>query len=170
MATKVMVSFPGEFLAEVDRLAQEEHRSRSELIREALRLYMSQRSEPGQTVSPARVREAPTEAYHTLADRDRRIAREFRQRLAEITPIRDLLVFGSRARGGAPPDSDMDVFIELEEVTPELHQRISEIAWEVGFERERVITTIVATRDDLEHGPLGASPLMLNIEREGVRP
>ncbi|MFN2226068.1 MAG: nucleotidyltransferase domain-containing protein [Anaerolineae bacterium] len=170
MATKVMVSFPEEFLAEVDRVAREEHRSRSELVREALRLYMSQHHDPGQAVAAARVREAPTEAYQTLADRDRRIAREFRQRLAEITPIRDLVVFGSRARGDAAPDSDMDVFIELEEATPELRERISEIAWEVGFERDRVITTIVATRDDLEHGALGASPLVLNIEREGVRP
>jgi len=170
MATKVMVSFPAEFLAEVDRLAQEEHRSRSELIREALRLYMSQHDDPGQAVTTARVREAPAEAYRTLADRDRRIAREFRQRLAEITPIRDLLVFGSRARGDAAPDSDMDIFVELEEVTPELRERISEIAWEVGFERDRVITTIVATRHDLEHGAMGANPLVVNVEHEGVRP
>lgn len=43
MATKVMVSFPDEFLAEVDRIAREEHRSRSELLREAMRLYMATR-------------------------------------------------------------------------------------------------------------------------------
>ena len=43
MATKVMVSFPEEFLAEVDIIAREEHRSRSELLREAMRLYMHMR-------------------------------------------------------------------------------------------------------------------------------
>ena len=43
MASKVMVSFPSEFLAEVDRIAQEEHRSRSELLREAMRLYIEMR-------------------------------------------------------------------------------------------------------------------------------
>lgn len=47
MATKVMVSFPSEFLAEVDRIAQQEHRTRSELVREALRLYIVLRQ--GQT-------------------------------------------------------------------------------------------------------------------------
>jgi metal-responsive CopG/Arc/MetJ family transcriptional regulator len=41
MSTKVMVSFPDEFLAEVDRIAGEEHRSRSELLREAMRLYIA---------------------------------------------------------------------------------------------------------------------------------
>ena len=43
MAAKVMVSFPEEFLAEVDHIAHEEHRSRSELLREAMRLYIEMR-------------------------------------------------------------------------------------------------------------------------------
>ena len=35
-----MVSFSEEFLTQVDRIAAEEHRSRSELLCEAMRLYM----------------------------------------------------------------------------------------------------------------------------------
>ena len=38
-----MVSFPDEFLIEVDRIAHEEKRSRSELLREAVRLYIEVR-------------------------------------------------------------------------------------------------------------------------------
>ncbi|MHB0878182.1 MAG: CopG family ribbon-helix-helix protein [Anaerolineae bacterium] len=50
MSAKVLVSLPEPFLAEVDRVAEEEHRSRSELIREALRHYMAfhARSRPGE--------------------------------------------------------------------------------------------------------------------------
>lgn len=40
MANKILVSLPEKFLEDVDRLAAEEHRSRSELIREALRAYL----------------------------------------------------------------------------------------------------------------------------------
>jgi len=43
MVTKVMLSCPEDFLVEVDRVAQQEQRSRSELVREALRLYMGLR-------------------------------------------------------------------------------------------------------------------------------
>jgi predicted nucleotidyltransferase len=105
-----------------------------------------------------------------LREADRRIAREFRRRLLAIAPILDLRVFGSRAKDDAAPDSDLDLFIELKEATPELRQRISEIAGEVGFEMDRVISTVVATRDDPEHSAMGANPLVLNVEREGVRP
>ena len=43
MSNKVLVSLPKKFLEDVDRVAAEEHRSRSELIREALRAYLETR-------------------------------------------------------------------------------------------------------------------------------
>lgn len=104
-----------------------------------------------------------------LTDEDLQIARDFQRRLAAVIPVLDLRVFGSRVRGDATPESDLDLFIEVETITPELRQRIHEIAWEVGFEMDRVISTIVATRDQLERGPAGANPLMRTIADEGVR-
>jgi len=41
--TTVNVSFQGSLLAEIDRVAQRESRSRSELLREAARLYIDRR-------------------------------------------------------------------------------------------------------------------------------
>jgi metal-responsive CopG/Arc/MetJ family transcriptional regulator len=58
MAKKVMVSFPNEFLAEVDRIAREEHRSRSELLREAMRLYIELRPGGRKPSDDPRVRAA----------------------------------------------------------------------------------------------------------------
>ena len=58
MVTKVMVSFPSEFLVEVDRIAREEHRSRSELLREAMRFYIEIRRGETRPGDRPRVRSA----------------------------------------------------------------------------------------------------------------
>ncbi len=47
MANKILVSLPEKFLEEVDNVAAAEHRSRSELIREALRAYLEIKKKQG---------------------------------------------------------------------------------------------------------------------------
>ena len=39
-STRVLISLPDRFLTEIDQIADDEQRSRSELIREALRHYI----------------------------------------------------------------------------------------------------------------------------------
>jgi CopG family transcriptional regulator / antitoxin EndoAI len=43
MKIAVSISFPEHLVAEIDKLAKKERRSRSELVREAVRLYFEQR-------------------------------------------------------------------------------------------------------------------------------
>ena len=84
-------------------------------------------------------------------------------------PIVDFKIFGSRARGEAGDESDLDIFIEVEDITLKQRQKIREIAFDVGFEMDRIISTFVATRKQIEEGPLGANPIMFRIENEGIR-
>lgn len=102
-----------------------------------------------------------------LSPIDERIAAIFKRQLQKLVHPLDVRVFGSRARGDAAPDSDLDIYIELEEVTPQLRDQISEAAWLVGFDHDCVISTFVVTREQLEHGALGASPLVASVMREG---
>lgn len=103
-----------------------------------------------------------------LSQSDQVIAKQLKGKLGEITPVLQLVVYGSRARGDASPDSDMDVYIEVPEITPDLRRDISEIAWEVGFESGVIISTFVVTPNDIEEGPIGANPLVEIVKSEGI--
>lgn len=49
-STRVLISLPEKFLEEIDVIADEEQRSRSELIREALRNYIKNQDIGGRVV------------------------------------------------------------------------------------------------------------------------
>jgi len=104
-----------------------------------------------------------------MASSDRQTALEFKRRVAALVPILQCSVFGSRARGDATDGSDLDLFLVVDHIDTELRERISEVAWEVGFENDVVLSTFVVTLDQLEHGPMGVSPIVRQIEREGIR-
>ena len=103
-----------------------------------------------------------------LSELDRHIADEFKEKLKNRVKLVNMKIYGSRARGDFSDDSDLDVFIEVDQITPKLRKLISEIAWEVGFKRDRIISTFVATPEQIEEGPLGAHPIIYQIEREGI--
>jgi Arc/MetJ-type ribon-helix-helix transcriptional regulator len=55
---KVMISLPDEFLYEIDDAAKSEHRTRSELIREAIREYLRKSKEYKTPIDDPRVKQA----------------------------------------------------------------------------------------------------------------
>lgn len=103
-----------------------------------------------------------------IQDSDRKIVLEFRSRLEAIIPILDLRVFGSRARGDATEESDLDVFIKVAELDRSCRQKISDLAWEVGFKYDLLISTFVVTETQVETGAMGASPLLSKVLQEGI--
>lgn len=68
----------------------------------------------------------------------------------------------------ADAGSDLDVFLVVDQIDAGLRERISEVAWQVGFENDVVLSTLVVTVEQLEQGPMGVSPIVRQIEREGI--
>lgn len=104
-----------------------------------------------------------------MTQKDYEIARQLKDRLSEVVHLIDFRVFGSRARGDADEYSDMDVFIEVDNIDKQLKKKIRYIVWELGFENSIYISPLIFTRYEIEDSPLRASPILENINEEGVK-
>jgi hypothetical protein len=120
--------------------------------------------------APARARGGGARARGTgLCARDVATLRLLRQRLCRSVAVDRLIAFGSRARGQAEPDSDLDVLVVLPAAPSyAIRQIVSECAWEVGLDRGLVIAPVVVSREEWDHGPEQNSLMAQAVRREGV--
>lgn len=103
-----------------------------------------------------------------MNQRDRTILNQFAHQVRQRFPDAQIWAFGSRARGDAQPDSDLDICVVLETLDRSVKKAISHIAWEIGFDNDLLITTVKYSRHQFEQGPCKSSPLVQTIQREGV--
>ena len=103
-----------------------------------------------------------------MSKEDRKILDEFTTRVRERFSDAKVWAFGSRARGEATWESDFDLLIVLKDVDQKTDRWIRGIGWGVGFENDRVITTVLLDKEQFEHGLISKSTLVANILREGI--
>jgi predicted nucleotidyltransferase len=103
-----------------------------------------------------------------MSKEDRRILEIFSARVRGRFPDARIWAFGSRAKGNAVWDSDFDVCVVLPRCEPSVDGWIRDVAWETGFENERVMTTVVFEEEEFDRGPMSESTLVGNILREGI--
>src|SRR6516164_2957868 len=87
-----------------------------------------------------------------------------RQRLGSY--LRQLLLFGSRARGDAQDSSDYDMLVVVDHRTPELRAIILEVETQLMERYGALVATVL--RSEAEWQQLQGFPLARNIAREGV--
>jgi predicted nucleotidyltransferase len=100
---------------------------------------------------------------------DRSLAEELRDLITSRVSLVDFRVFGSRARGDAADDSDMDVFIEVENLDRAAKRMISDIVWDFSIDRGIVISPLFFSRTEIEDTPMRSSFIVEAIMKEGVQ-
>lgn len=76
------------------------------------------------------------------------------------------ILFGSRAREDYHPDSDYDVLVIVDEVTPEVNQAIDDLAGEFLYEYGKLFPVIAVS--EKRFASQKYDPFYMNIRKEGV--
>ena len=103
-----------------------------------------------------------------MGTKDLDIARRFKELVERKVTPREIRVFGSRARGTAAQDADLDIFVAIDHCTREIELYISDCAWEAGFPEDVVVVPVVVDQERLVRGPLRESAFIRNVFREGI--
>ena len=93
----------------------------------------------------------------------------FKSLLEKKIAVHEVILFGSRARGDADPQSDVDLIVIVnDEIGDSERDYISDCAWEIGFAHRLVLVPIVFTREEWEYGLERVSLLGQAVRSEGI--
>jgi predicted nucleotidyltransferase len=105
---------------------------------------------------------AKTETERTLLAR-------CRDSIRSLDPSVEVILYGSRARGDANPESDYDFLILTHgEVTLKREDNFRRQLFPIELETGAVLTVILVSRKDWNSALYGAMPFYQNVVRDGV--
>jgi predicted nucleotidyltransferase len=105
-----------------------------------------------------------------LQPNERAALDEFKRRLeSELSEgLIDLALFGSKSRGDFDADSDLDVFIVLEQCDWQVRDRIHLIGARVSLEYDVLLNTHILSREQWEDIARHRATLWREVQRDGV--
>jgi len=103
-----------------------------------------------------------------MREKEHKIIEKFKQLVAHRVKVHEVRVFGSRARGDATEDSDLDVLVVVDYLDHTIEKYISDCAWETGFPEDIIIMPVAISLDTLKNTPIRESVFIRNVYREGV--
>ena len=77
-------------------------------------------------------------------------------------------LFGSKARDKETRESDIDIFIIIEECNWTIEKDIYELCFELSLKYEVLLSPVVYSKDDAQNNIIQATPFYQTIAREGV--
>lgn len=96
------------------------------------------------------------------------VARKLIDGLSPDIGVVRVYAYGSRVRGNADRESDLDLLVELRQVSRAPRQQILDRAWELSLEQGYVTSVVIVSQEAFERGPLSLSEFVRRVRREGI--
>ncbi len=107
--------------------------------------------------------------YKTVVEEENLLLTRCRTAIQDLEPSAEVILYGSRARGIADPESDYDLLILTDrEVTLEREYLFRQRLFPIELETGAVLTVILTSKKDWNSALYKAMPLYQNIERDGI--
>lgn len=107
-----------------------------------------------------------------MGELDKTLIEELKRRLPPdvLLHIRRMILYGSRARGDAAEDSDLDLVALVDENSQELEQKLDDIAYSVMWDNDfkPIISLKVFAEERFCNAAAKGISFYRNVEREGV--
>ena len=103
-----------------------------------------------------------------LNENEEKAIKALENALSKKFGLLDLRLFGSKARGEAHSESDIDVMIEIADSNSEIEAQIYEVIFKINLQNDSFISAVIFSRKELQEGPLAESPLYKIVQKEGV--
>ena len=107
-----------------------------------------------------------------MREKDRQIVKEFKNRIPDevFRHVRNIVVFGSRARDNAPEESDLDLMVLVDETAPGIEEKLEDIAYSVMWDHDfkPIISLKVFTEARFKNALERGFSFYKNVEREGI--
>jgi predicted nucleotidyltransferase len=105
-----------------------------------------------------------------LTDKERQVAMAFVDKVRQRFDgqLVSAVLFGSRARGQAEPDSDLDVLVVMSSAAPDIRREVRHLAVEVWLQYGIYLSTRVWSQDHWCRAEELQTLLYQNIHRDGI--
>lgn len=105
----------------------------------------------------------------TFTEGETALLQRIRETVHAVEPTAQIILYGSRARGDAAPDSDWDLLVLLDgDATDARVRKVRHHVYELEWETDTVLSTAVRSKDAWDSDYARIVPFWQNVKREGI--